>query len=72
MHTLDTTHPKQKMASSSKKASRRTPSLPWTVRIKAAVLAAAHRLDGSIRRPVVFLGDLKAGATPSTNNTSDV
>jgi acetyl esterase/lipase len=60
------------MVSSSKKASRRTPSLPWTVRIKAAVLAAAHRLDGSIRRPVVFLGDLKAGATPSTNNTSDV
>ena len=37
----------------------RTPSLPWTVRIQAAALEVAHRLDGSIRRPLFWLGDLK-------------
>ncbi|PUZ73169.1 LOW QUALITY PROTEIN: hypothetical protein GQ55_2G453300 [Panicum hallii var. hallii] len=44
---------------------RRMPSLPWTVSIQAAAYAFAHRMDGSIRRPLFCLGDLKKGATPT-------
>lgn len=42
---------------------RRTPSLPWPVRVQLAALALAHRRDGSIRRLLFSLGDLKSGAT---------
>ena len=46
------------------RAGRRTPPLPWTVRVQLAALALAHRPDGSIRRLLVSLGDLKSGASP--------
>jgi len=46
-------------------SARRMPSLPWTVSIQAAAYAFAHRLDGSIRRSLFWLGDLKNGATPT-------
>jgi len=46
-------------------SARRMPSLPWTVTIQAAAFAFAHRLDGSIRRSLFWLGDLKNGATPT-------
>jgi acetyl esterase/lipase len=55
---------KQEMAGSDDCA-RRMPSLPWTVSIQAAAYAFAHRMDGSIRRPLFCLGDLKKGATPT-------
>ncbi|CAD6222835.1 unnamed protein product [Miscanthus lutarioriparius] len=42
---------------------RRTLSLPWTVRVQLAALALAHRRDGSVRRLLFSLGDLKSGAT---------
>ncbi|KAJ1292240.1 hypothetical protein BS78_02G377000 [Paspalum vaginatum] len=53
---------------------RRTPSLPWTVRVQLAALALAHRSDGSIRRLLFSLGDLKAGNTPRASGvrSSDV
>ncbi|CAN6226307.1 unnamed protein product [Urochloa humidicola] len=43
---------------------RRTPPLPWTVRVQLAALALGHRPDGSIRRLLFSLGDLKSGASP--------
>jgi acetyl esterase/lipase len=48
---------------------RRTPSLPWKVRVKLAALAVADRLHGCIRRPVEFFDDLfmKMGATPNAD-----
>ncbi|CAM0150065.1 unnamed protein product [Urochloa decumbens] len=42
---------------------RRTPPLPWTVRIQLAALALGHRQDGSVRRLLFYLGDLKSGAS---------
>ncbi|XP_062190021.1 probable carboxylesterase 18 [Phragmites australis] len=57
--------PKQegkKMAGSD--SARRTPSLPWTVRVQLAALGAAHRRDGSVRRLLFSLGDLHAAARP--------
>ncbi|CAL5084342.1 unnamed protein product [Urochloa decumbens] len=42
---------------------RRTPPLPWTVRVQLAALALGHRRDGSIRRLLFSLGDLKSCAS---------
>ncbi|KAL5198681.1 hypothetical protein ABZP36_002193 [Zizania latifolia] len=42
--------------------SRRSPSLPFTVRLKLAAFSLAHRRDGSVRRLLVYLGDLHAAA----------
>lgn len=42
---------------------RRKPSLPWTVRVQLAALALVHRRDGSVRRLLFSLGDLKSGTT---------
>ncbi|WVZ66864.1 hypothetical protein U9M48_016027 [Paspalum notatum var. saurae] len=63
------------MAGSDDDSARRTPSLPWTVRVQLAALALAHRSDGSIRRLLFSLGDLKVGATPRASSgvrSSDV
>uniref|UniRef100_A0A0A9CA26 Alpha/beta hydrolase fold-3 domain-containing protein n=1 Tax=Arundo donax TaxID=35708 RepID=A0A0A9CA26_ARUDO len=43
---------------------RRTPFLPWTMRVQLAALGAAHRRDGSVRRLLFSLGDLHAAARP--------
>ncbi|CAN6206270.1 unnamed protein product [Urochloa humidicola] len=42
---------------------RRTPPLPWTVRVQLAALALGHRRDGSIRRLLFAIGDLKSRAS---------
>ncbi|GJN33268.1 hypothetical protein PR202_gb21847 [Eleusine coracana subsp. coracana] len=42
----------------------RTPSLPWSVRVQLTALGFAHNADGSVRRRLFSLGDLKAGASP--------
>nr|CAB3455134.1 unnamed protein product [Digitaria exilis] len=39
------------------------PSLPWRVRVQLAALKLVHRRDGSIRRLLFSLGDLKASAS---------
>ncbi|KAF8679111.1 hypothetical protein HU200_045874 [Digitaria exilis] len=44
-------------------AGRRMPSLPWRVRVQLAALKLVHRRDGSIRRLLFSLGDLKASAS---------
>ncbi|XP_066353685.1 probable carboxylesterase 18 [Miscanthus floridulus] len=48
---------------------RRTPSLPWKVRVMLAALPVAYCLHGCIRRPVELFHDLlmKTGATPSSD-----
>ncbi|KAF8679112.1 hypothetical protein HU200_045875 [Digitaria exilis] len=51
---------------------RKPPPLPWTVRIQAAAFAFGHRLDGTIRRSLFFLGDLKKRATPRSNASHGV
>lgn len=51
------------MGGSDDSARRTPPSLPWTVRVQLATLALAHRRDGSIRRLLFSLGDLKSCAT---------
>lgn len=43
---------------------RRKPPLPCTVRVQLAALALAHRPDGSIRKLIVSLGNLKSRASP--------
>nr|CAB3455132.1 unnamed protein product [Digitaria exilis] len=48
------------------------PSLPWTVSIQAAAFAFGHRVDGTIRRSLFFLGDLKKRATPRSNASGGV
>ncbi|KAF8668923.1 hypothetical protein HU200_052129 [Digitaria exilis] len=47
------------------------PSLPWRVRVQLAALKLVHRRDGSIRRLLFSLGDLKAAinATHTCNHT---
>ncbi|KAL6657074.1 hypothetical protein ACP70R_004854 [Stipagrostis hirtigluma subsp. patula] len=45
-------------------AARRPPPLPWTVRVQLAALGVAHRPDGSVRRLLFSLGDLRAAASP--------
>jgi acetyl esterase/lipase len=45
----------------------RMPSLPWTVRIQTAACAIAHRLDGSIRRSLYCIGDLKKAPRPNAS-----
>ncbi|RCV14249.1 hypothetical protein SETIT_2G410600v2 [Setaria italica] len=45
-------------------AGRRKPPLPCTVRVQLAALALAHRPDGSIRKLIVSLGNLKSRASP--------
>lgn len=54
------------MGSSSSKNASHMSSLPWTVRIQAAAFQVAQRQDGSIRRPILFLSDLKTGASRAT------
>ncbi|RCV14247.1 hypothetical protein SETIT_2G410400v2 [Setaria italica] len=46
---------------------RRMPSLPWTVSIQTAAYAIAHRLDGSIRRSLFSIGDLKKAPRPNAS-----
>ncbi|CAN6219710.1 unnamed protein product [Urochloa humidicola] len=48
-------------------SARRMPSLPWTVSIKTAACAIVHRPDGSLRRSLSSIGDLKKSATPRRN-----
>ncbi|CAN6169007.1 unnamed protein product [Urochloa humidicola] len=50
-------------------SARRMPSLPWTVNIMTAACAIAHRPDGSIRRSLASIGDLKKSATPRRNDS---
>ncbi|KAL6841783.1 hypothetical protein ACP4OV_028295 [Aristida adscensionis] len=40
------------------------PPLPWTVRVQLTALGLAHRRDGSVRRLLFSLGDLRAAAAP--------
>ncbi|CAN6206269.1 unnamed protein product [Urochloa humidicola] len=43
-------------------SARRMPSLPWTVSLQAAAYDIVHRLDGSVRRTLSSIADLKKSA----------
>ncbi|WVZ83190.1 hypothetical protein U9M48_030360 [Paspalum notatum var. saurae] len=66
-------HGKQEMGGFDGARRRRPSSLPWTVRIQHAIVAFAHRRDGSIRRPILSLaGLIKVGTTSCLRPSSEV